>query len=161
VGRLKVKGLEAAAVLAIAIVLTGCSSVAPDLDSANPGPDQVTTVTSGKVLPAGKPNAVEGRVGVEGGCVVITETETDTSRLAVWPVGTQLAESQPNVMKLTNGEMSIGELIEPSSGYVMTSDEIESLLLVEGNSLSGWDECRAVADEAVVLSYVKDFAQQE
>lgn len=164
------KACNAAALLAIAVVLAGCSSAAPDLDSTDPGTDQastdpatdqVTTVTSGTVLPEGKPYDIEGRVGVAGGCVVIIDSETETSRLAVWPVGTQLADTQLNVVRLANGEVNIGESIEPSRGYIMPSDELEALLLVEGNSISGWKECESAGDEVVVLSYVKDFAQQE
>jgi hypothetical protein len=79
----------------------------------------------------------------------------------VWPIGTQLTDTRSSVVKLANGEVSIGELIEPSRGYIVTTEEVEALLLVEGNSLSGWNECESVGDEVVILAYVKNFAQQE
>lgn len=154
-------GFRAAVVLACAVLLSGCSSVAPNLDGTNSGPDEASTVASGIVRPQGKPYAVEGRVGVEGGCVVIVDPESETPRLAVWPIGTQLTDTRSSVVKLANGEVSIGESIEPSRGYIVTNEEVEALLLVEGNSLIGWNECESVGDEVVILAYVKNFAQQE
>ncbi|QYF74377.1 YgdI/YgdR family lipoprotein [Cryobacterium sp. PAMC25264] len=155
------KGFRAAVALGCALVLSGCSSAIPTVDGTDPVPDEASTVASGIVRPQGEPYAVEGLVGVEEGCVVIIDPDSETSRLAVWPVGTQLTEPRSNIVKLANGEVSIGELIEPSRGYIVTSEEVKALLLVEGNSLSGWNECESVGDEVVILSYVKDFAQQE
>lgn len=70
----------------------------------------------------------------------------------MWPVGTQLTEPRSNIVKLANGEVSIGELIEPSRGYIVTSEEVKALLLVEGSSLSGRNEGESVGDEVVILS---------
>ena len=148
--------------LAITCALAGCTPKAPDVDSTNPDVVGAQTIASGTVVIAGeKSQPIDGTIGVQNGCVVILDPDTDEPRVAIWPIGTQLAGSDNAIVHLANGELRIGESIETSRGYIMTNTVLQQILEVDGNAVSGWTECEAVNDEVVVLAYVKDFAQQE
>ena len=160
---LRTRLVRVGVLLAITCALAGCTPTAPDVDNTNPT-DVVAaqTIAAGTVVIAGEPSkAIDGTIGVSKGCVVIFDPDTNEPRVAIWPVGTQLDGSDNEIVRLANGEVSIGDAIEPSRGYIMKNKAFQELLDVEGNVVSGWTECKSVNDEVVVVAYVKDFAQQE
>lgn len=81
--------------------------------------------------------------------------------LVIWPEGTRFSASDGHVIELPNGKLNIGESIATSKGTYASLAELRAHLPENSPSVPDLlGPCEA-GGRVLVLSYVKDFAQQE
>lgn len=142
----------------LVLMLAGLPACSTDVPDSADGPKYlIAALTTFR----GPYTEVGGNIVVAGGCIAIAGENGGPPVLVIWPEGTRFSASDGHVIELPNGKLNIGESIAPSKGTYASLAELRAHLPENTPSVPDLlGPCEA-GGRVLVLSYVKDFAQQE
>ena len=154
-------------VVLMAVGLAACTAGTPG-PTGTPGLSDTPDLTgpSGHLISAlttfrGPYTEVGGNIVVADDCIAISGENDEPPVLVIWPAGTRLPAGAGQVIELPNGRLRIGESIATSRGTYASLAELSAHLPENSPSVPDLPGPCEAGGRVLVLSYVKDFAQQE